>query len=99
VLAATAREWAAGGIDVVVLAVSLDDTLAPAQRFFGAQDLDGLIFVHDPAARSTFGVPALPTTWVIDPRGELVLTHTGWSNEALALADEAVRSAAAATPQ
>jgi len=75
-LAKLARAHADDPVDF--LAVSIDDRPKAFTRFLAQNDLDGLHVTRDPDLAGTWGVHAVPTTWILDPQGVLRHFHQGY---------------------
>lgn len=92
-LDALAEGWAADGLDVVALGVSIDDEAA-FRRALGVLDLGRLTLLRDPALARALSVEELPFLAVIGPDGQVVDLHTGWHRDAAVEVDAAVRATA-----
>jgi thiol-disulfide isomerase/thioredoxin len=62
-----------------IVAVNIDPDRASADAFLRKQPL-ALTVLFDTANRTTerFGITAMPTTFIIDPAGNIVWTHRGY---------------------
>jgi hypothetical protein len=67
-------EAALGGEDFIVVAVSEDRNPAVVQPFFSEHHIGHLAHYHDPggALASAFGIRGLPTSALIDRKGNVV---------------------------
>ena len=72
------RELGARGLQVI--AVNLDQRPADANRFLAAHHVSFPIVLgaNDQCARQ-FGVGAMPSTFIVDRRGAVRITHSGFS--------------------
>lgn len=68
-----------GAKGFTVIAVSLDKNREEAQRFL-KQHPASFTIAYDTAGASAkrFGVEVMPTSYIIDPRSEVVFTHVGF---------------------
>ncbi|MDA7746490.1 TlpA family protein disulfide reductase [Psychromonas sp.] len=68
--------------NVRVIAISVDDTEAAAVKFLKYNKTDFWVF-HDPKGKlaSEFKVPGMPSSYLINPEGEIVYKHVGFTEE------------------
>ena len=93
VLDAWHREFV--GLDVLFVPISIDRDRRKAQRWAERLGLELPLFHDGPdGLASTLDLPALPITYVIDPRGRTVFTSTGSDAAALAELEQAIVAAA-----
>ena len=71
--------------ELAVLAINVDRDVAAAERFLGGQAPPFPVLL-DPQSKEAgrFDVVSMPTTFLVDPEGRVVLRHEGWSEEAFA---------------
>lgn len=91
-LDAHAKAWARDGLDVRVLAISVDDDPSRYARALARLPWDTMSVVRDPALRQDFQVDTLPTTYVVDATGVLRSVTVGYDGSNLGALDQAVRS-------
>jgi len=67
------------GEDFVVVAVSVDDRVGPVPRF-AKQNMPNVEVWHDAdhQGAEALGLPAMPTAFLIDRKGQIVSTHVGF---------------------
>ena len=68
------------GEDMVFLMLSLDDNFGKAKRFKEKKNYDFEIYTLAGGMPSMYNSQSIPTTFVIDAKGELVLTHKGMAD-------------------
>ena len=86
-------EWLKAHPQVKVLPVSLDNDLETAHAFLQQNHIALPALLTDNAQSARMGVRGLPTTILIDPRGEVVTSRIGmqdwqqasWTNQILAM--------------
>lgn len=66
--------------DVVFLMISVDDDFEKAKRFNQRRGFDFDVFALDGYLPKMYHSQSIPTTFVINANGELVLTHKGMAN-------------------
>jgi len=77
-LAAFAREHAKDHIKIWGLSVDTDDSPGELALFADANNIGYPIFKISPRVLAVFGnLPGIPTTFLINPQGELVARHVG----------------------
>jgi thiol-disulfide isomerase/thioredoxin len=73
------RKYAAQGLQVI--GVSMDDDVAPAKEFLAKHPVSYPIVMGDAKLGEQFGgVLGLPTTYLIDARGQIVARYRGEAN-------------------
>jgi thiol-disulfide isomerase/thioredoxin len=74
--------WSQQHPEVHVVAVNVDRTRPPAERFLQSV-LVGLPVAFDPEAKhlGQYGAISMPTMFLFDGRGQLAWQHTGYSQE------------------
>lgn len=79
--------------DFVVIAVSIDHDPAAARRFL-AQYPANFIIAYDPEGETakTLRVKGMPTSFLIDQRGEIVATHVGFNEAAKGKIEREIKS-------
>lgn len=92
VLEGMAAAWAQQGLDVRVLAVSVDDDQGRYLKALDRFDWTWMQVVRDPALRRTFRAEKLPTLVVVDRAGVLRRLRAGYGAADVAGLDEAVRA-------
>jgi thiol-disulfide isomerase/thioredoxin len=78
------NKWALAHPDVQVVMVSMDSDSEDAQAFYQQQNIHGQVNMGDMRQASSLGIRGLPTTIIIDAKGEVSKRHTGdihWDNE------------------
>jgi thiol-disulfide isomerase/thioredoxin len=76
-------KWVKAHPDVQVVMISLDSSQTYAQEFYDDKHIQTPLNMGDMAATSRLGVRALPTTVIIDAKGEVSKRHLGdidWGN-------------------
>ncbi len=74
--------FAATHPDVKFIAVNVDRERSAADKFLGAVSITlPVAFDPDAKALGSYGVTAMPTIFVIDKKGALAFSHTGYSEE------------------
>jgi thiol-disulfide isomerase/thioredoxin len=76
-------KWVKAHPDVQVVMISLDSNQTYAQEFYDDKHIQTPLNMGDMAATSRLGVRGLPTTVVIDAKGDVSMRHLGdldWGN-------------------
>lgn len=65
-----------------VIAISVDDTESAAVKFLKYNETNFWVF-HDPKGKlaEKFKVPGMPSSYLINPAGEIVYKHVGFTEE------------------
>lgn len=66
--------------DVVFLMLSVDDNFEKAKRFKEKKDFDFEVYQAAGGIPQMYHSQSIPTTYVINAKGELALTHTGMAD-------------------
>jgi len=68
--------------NVQVIAISVDDTKDAALKFLKYNETNFNVF-HDPKGKlaEKFKVPGMPSSYLINPKGEIVYKHVGFTEE------------------
>ena len=76
-----------------VVAINVDKRRADADRFL-AQVPAGFAVVYDPEGRTpaAYGVKGMPSSYLIDARGNVVQVESGFNDEHAAAIDERIRA-------
>lgn len=68
--------------NVKVIAISVDDTKDAALKFLKYNETNFSVY-HDPKGKlaEKFKVPGMPSSYLINPKGEIVYKHVGFTEE------------------
>ena len=68
--------------NVKVIAISVDDTEDAALKFLKYNETNFSVY-HDPKGKlaEKFKVPGMPSSYLINPKGEIVYKHVGFTEE------------------
>jgi len=72
--------WVETHPDIALIPVSLDDTLADAREFIRSHSLSLPSLITDNAQAYRLGIRGLPTTVLIDAKGNILARHVGAQN-------------------
>ena len=95
-LDAMARRLHKDGVDVAVVAISVDARREVYQRWVEKHPLGELRLAWAPHLMEAFGVSALPRSWLVGADGVVVATHHGYSAGDDAVLEREVRELAEA---
>jgi len=85
----TAKKFKAEGLELV--AISVDETREEAEAFLSSHPTKFTV-VHDPQGEcpKTYGLETMPTSYLIDRKGNLRHVHRGFSNSDRGALDKAI---------